>query len=164
MWIRLTVRAHKGANVRLNTGLERSQVILHEILLRNLDIVLVPQVTIPVFNVVSGEMLACGYYTLVRVCRITLKSLNQGLDIRGEVIGVFSRCLLTTAPARVPEWVDVLCNYQPTAHQMDAGQPTGVQKSRPVRFALLKALASVEMTFATSVMRASSNAAPIRMG
>ena len=80
---------------------------------------MISQVAIPVFNVVSSEVLARGYYSLVRVCRITLKALNQGFDIRGKMIGVFSRCLLTTAPARVPERVDVLFAYQPAAHQMN---------------------------------------------
>jgi hypothetical protein len=162
--IELTVRAHEGADVRFDTGLERSQVVLYEVLLRNLDIVLISQVTIPVLNIVSSEMLARGYHALIGVTCVTLKPLDKGFDIRGEVIGIFSRCLLTTAPTRVPERVDVLLIDQPTTHQINAGGPTGVQKSRPVRFALLKALASVEMTFATSVMRASSNAAPIRMG
>jgi hypothetical protein len=64
-------------------------------------------------------MLARSYYTLVWVGRITLKALNQGLDIGGEVISVLSRCLLTTAPARVPERVDVLFTDQPTARQVD---------------------------------------------
>ena len=31
--IRLTIRAHKGTNVRLNTGLERSQVVFYKVLL-----------------------------------------------------------------------------------------------------------------------------------
>lgn len=44
------------------------------------------------------------------------------------------------------------------------GLMLGVQKSRPVRLALLNALASVAITVATSVMRSSSNAAPIKIG
>lgn len=82
------------------------------------------------------------------------------------MVGIFTRRLLPTSPSGVSEGVDVLCASSlvkmiPTLRNQVL---TGVQKSRPVRLALLKALASVEMTLATSVIRPSSKAAPMRIG
>ena len=81
------------------------------------------------------------------------------------MVSVFSGRLLTTSPPRVTERVDIGCPVAVSAAK--APKALGLwsyQKSRPVRLALLNALASVEMTLATSVISASSKAAPIRMG
>jgi hypothetical protein len=60
-------------------------------LLADLDIVLVTEVTVPRLNVVTSEMLASCRHSSGLGILTTLKSKNQGVDVRRQMVSVLSR-------------------------------------------------------------------------
>jgi hypothetical protein len=80
------------------------------------------------------------------------------------MIGIFARSLLPSAPSWISKRVYVWGpEIEPGSFHSLVKVLKGLEEDTN-RFALLKALASVDITVATSVMRASSNAAPIKIG
>lgn len=85
------VRAHEGTDLCFpRTCLEWGHIILHHVSHVDLGIELVPKITIPVFHIVAGEMLARGYDLLVRVILVSLQTTNQVLDVASEMEGILS--------------------------------------------------------------------------
>ena len=102
------VRAHDARHLRVaHARLERGQVVLGEVLLRDHRVEPVALDALPVVEVVGCEVLAVGDDFEVGLgVDAALEADDEVVDVVLEMEGVFSWCLLTTTPARILEsWV-----------------------------------------------------------
>jgi hypothetical protein len=103
-----TVCAHESSNIGVSGArAERRQVVLDQITLGDLDIVLVTKVAVPRLNVVASKVLASSGDLSDLGILTTLKTHDKGVDVGGEMVGVFTGGLLTSAPSGISVRVDV---------------------------------------------------------
>jgi hypothetical protein len=90
------VRAHKGSNVTADAALETWQVVLDKVLLGDLGVELVSEVTVPVLDIVTGKVLAGRHNSFILIARVSLETLDQSAYIRRQMVRIFTRGLLAT--------------------------------------------------------------------
>lgn len=103
------IRTHDTCNLCIpDAGLERREVVLAEILLRDNSVEPVTDITLPVFHIIGSKVLAIGNDLEVRLrVKPALQAYNQVVHVVRKMERIFSWCLLTSAPSRVFVRVDI---------------------------------------------------------